>query len=162
MSAVDRNFKAKASSRKPNTTFTVFNQPPDFGNPLSQPGKAAKSMNGKESAKEKPNMVTAGPSNSPDVAALTKAVPINGPVQEKLTKDKVKAMKKMPNRPPFCEASSLLFTQDEGKVSSNAPKKLMAKTTNKAKKKRLNQGFVARAFKALLPNITVIKIPMAT
>ena len=30
-SALDKNLNAKANSKNPNTTFTVFNQPPDLG-----------------------------------------------------------------------------------------------------------------------------------
>jgi hypothetical protein len=41
-------------------------------------------------------MPKAGPTHSPEDAADTRREPIKGPVQEKLTKDKVKAMKKIP------------------------------------------------------------------
>ena len=93
-SAFDANFKAKASSKKPKVTFTVFNQPPDCGKEFNQPGKAANKPNGKASAKAKPNI----PQNGPEilVAASTNSVPIIGPVQENETNTKVKAMKKIP------------------------------------------------------------------
>ena len=60
-SAFDKNLKAKANSKKPKTTFTVFNQPPDFGNEFIHPGNAAKSAKGKAIANEKPNMPIIGP-----------------------------------------------------------------------------------------------------
>ena len=37
ISAVDKNLRAKASSKNPRTTFTVLSQPPDLGKALSQP-----------------------------------------------------------------------------------------------------------------------------
>ena len=162
MSAVDKNFNAKASSKKPSVTLTVFNQPPDEGRELSQPGKAANKVNGIAKAKAKPNIPTAGPNRDPPEAALTKSEPMIGPVQEKLTKLKVNAMKKIPSIPPLFEASSALFTQLEGKVISNAPKKLAAKTTNKAKKARLNHGFVAILFRLSAPKSNVTNRPKPT
>ncbi|CAI8353756.1 MAG: Uncharacterised protein [Flavobacteriia bacterium] len=65
-----------------------------------------------------------------------------GPVQEKLTSERVNAMKKMPAKPPLLEASSALFTQLLGSVISKAPKKESAKTKNSRKNKMLNQGLV--------------------
>jgi len=48
------------------------------------------------------------------VDASTSNVPTIGPVHEKDTKAKVKAMKKIPIKPPFPSASTLLFVQEEG------------------------------------------------
>ena len=162
ISAVDKNFKAKANSKNPRVTFTVFNQPPEEGREFNQPGKAANRVNGIASARAKPNIPTAGPSKDPPEAALTSSDPIIGPVQEKLTKLKVKAMKKIPTIPPLFDASSALFTQLEGKVISKAPKKLAAKTTNKAKNARLNHGLVAILFKLSAPKSRVTKSPNPT
>ena len=162
ISAVDKNFKAKANSKNPRVTFTVFNQPPEEGKEFNQPGKAANRVNGIASARAKPNIPTAGPSKDPPEAALTSSDPIIGPVQEKLTKLKVNAMKKIPTIPPLLEASSALFTQLEGKVISKAPKKLAAKITKRAKNARLNQGFVAIWFKASDPKMTLTARPSAT
>ena len=162
ISAVDKNFKAKANSKNPRVTFTVFNQPPEEGKEFNQPGKAANRVNGMASARAKPNIPTAGPSKDPPEAALTSSDPIIGPVQEKLTKLKVKAMKKIPTIPPLLEASSALFTQLEGNVISKAPKKLAAKTTNRAKNARLNHGLVAILFKLSAPKSSVTKSPNPT
>ena len=60
-SALDKNLNAKANSKKPSTTFTEFNQPPDLGIEFNHPGKAANSANGKAIANEKPNMPMIGP-----------------------------------------------------------------------------------------------------
>ncbi len=161
-SAVDKNFKANANSKNPRVTFTVFNQPPDEGKEFNHPGKAAKRVNGMAKARENPNIPTAGPSSEPFDPASTSNVPIIGPVQEKLTKLKVKAMKKMPSIPPLLDASSALFTQLDGRVISKAPKKLAAKMTKRAKNARLNQGFVAIWFKASDPKMTLTARPRAT
>lgn len=48
MSAILKNLKAKANSRKPKKTLKELSQLPDFESELSQPGKAA------NSAKERP------------------------------------------------------------------------------------------------------------
>src|SRR6056300_1380702 len=92
ISAVERNFNAKASSKNPKTTFTVFIHPPDLGKDCSHPGKAAKSIKGKLKAREKPNMPMAGPSNSPEWLARTNKEPMSGPVQLKDTQASVKAI----------------------------------------------------------------------
>ena len=60
-SALDRNLKASANSKKPKITFTKFYQPPGFGNEFNQPGNAAKKANGSAIAKEKPNIPIIGP-----------------------------------------------------------------------------------------------------
>ena len=46
MSALDKNLKASANSKNPSTTFTLFNQPPDFGSVFNHAGKAANNPNG--------------------------------------------------------------------------------------------------------------------
>ena len=142
-SAVDRNFSANANSRNPRVTFTVFNHPPDEGKEFNHPGNAANKAKGMANAKENPNIPAAGPSNDPFDPASTNSVPIIGPVQEKLTKLKVNAIKNIPSIPPLFDALSALFTQLDGKVISKAPKKLAAKMTNRAKKAKLNHGLVA-------------------
>ncbi len=85
-----------------------------------------------------------------------------GPVQENDTKANVKAIKKIPKSPPLSAPASALFTQEDGNVISNAPKKETAKITSKAKKKTLNQGLVERAFSASAPKIIVTKEPKTT
>lgn len=58
----------------------------------------------------------------------TNTLPTIGPVQEKETNTKVKAIKKMPRAPPLPLILSILLTQEFGRVSSNMPKKEAAKT----------------------------------
>ena len=60
-SALDKNFKARASSRKPKVTFTAFSHPPAFPKTFNFPGKKAKKAKGNASANEKPNMPISGP-----------------------------------------------------------------------------------------------------
>ena len=81
-SALDRNLKAKANSKNPRTTLTVFSHPPDFGNEFIHPGNAANKPKGSASAREKPNIPIKG-AMPPMVADSTNNVPTIGPVQEK-------------------------------------------------------------------------------
>ena len=95
-STEDKNFNANANSANPRTTFTEFNHPPDCGKEFNHPGKIAKMVNGIAKAKENPVIPIAGVKYDPEVDASTNKVPMIGPVQEKETNPKVKAMKKMP------------------------------------------------------------------
>src|SRR6478609_10331748 len=160
-SALDKNLKAKANSKKPKNTFTVFNHPPDFGNVFNQPGNIAKSMNGKAKANEKPNIPTSG-AIPPFEAASTNRVPTIGPVHENETIAKAKAMNKIPIIPPLSAWLSTLFAQEFGNMISKAPKNEEAKNTNKTKKITLNQTFVDRALSAPAPKIQVTKNPNKT
>src|SRR5574344_407251 len=161
-SATDKNFSAKANSRNPRTTLTVFNHPPDLGKRCKTFGNIAKKANGMAKARAKPNMPTAGPTTEPLVAASTNKVPIMGPVQEKDTSTKVNAIKKMLSMPVVLSACwSILLVQDAGKTMSKAPKKEMAKKTNRAKNSKLKKALVDKLFKALAPNNIVMPMPRA-
>ena len=118
-SALDKNLKAKANSKKPKTTFVVFNHPPDFGKEFNQLGNNANKAKGK--AKANPNPVI--PAVNCVAAPVEVIDPANndpkiGPVQEKETMAKVNAIKKIPINPPVLEAVSILFPQELGKVIS--------------------------------------------
>ena len=132
-SAFDKNLNAKAISKNPNVTFTEFNHPPDCGKEFSQPGNAANKANGNAIANEKPSIPIIGPIYPP-VAASTNNVPTIGPVQEKETSAKVKAIKKMPSKPPLASASTLLLVQEAGNSISKAPKNEAPKMINRRKK----------------------------
>ena len=160
-SALDKNLNAKANSKNPKNTFTVFNQPPDFGSEFIQPGKAANNVNGKAKAKENPNIPTNG-AIPPMDADSTNKVPTIGPVQENDTNANVKAIKKIPINPPLLDTVSDLFNQELGNVISNAPIKETAKTTNKIKKNILNQTLVDKALRAAGPKIAVTMVPKIT
>jgi hypothetical protein len=84
-SAFDKNFNAKANSKNPKVTFTVFNQPPDCGMEFNQPGKAANNPNGNASAVENPSIATIGPIKPP-CADSTNTLPTIGPVHENDTR----------------------------------------------------------------------------
>ena len=143
-SATERNFNAKASSIKPNTTLMVFIQEPDLGACFSQEGNRAKSVNGRANAKAKPNIPMAGPTQLPDVAACTSKKPTMGAVQEKDTSTNVKAIRKIESNPVVEEALlSILLPHDSGSRSSNHPKKESANTTSSRKKKMLKTALVA-------------------
>ena len=148
MSALDRNFRAKAISKKPSTTFTVFNHPPDLGKVLSQLGNNANKVNGKAKAVPKPTMPKVSCSAPPsEDKAPTKREPRIGPVQEKETIAKVKAIKKVPTIPPIFDALSILLDHECGKVRSKYPKKEIAKKRKITKKNTLSQTFVEMLFK---------------
>ena len=99
ISTIDKNLNANASSKNPKTTFTVFSQPPDFGNEFSQPGKIANNANGIAIAVENPNILIIGVI-PPTVAASNSAVPAIGNVHENDTTANANAMKKIPKIPP--------------------------------------------------------------
>ncbi|MNR10990.1 hypothetical protein D3C85_1272670 [compost metagenome] len=103
-SAAERNFNASASSRNPRQTFTLFNHPPDLGIALKKPGKIADKVKGRARAKAKPNIPIAGARISPLELACTNSVPIIGPVQEKDTKAREAAIKKIPPSPLLSSA----------------------------------------------------------
>ena len=138
-----KNLKAKAISRKPNTTFTELSQPPDLGSVLNQLGKKANKVNGIAKAKEKPNIPTIGLINSPP-AEETKMLPTIGPVQENETNTMVKAIKNTPISPPLSACLSAAFTKELGKVISKSPRKDKPKIMNTAKKIRLGIHSVER------------------
>src|SRR5690554_4770351 len=161
-SAFDKNLKARASSRKPRTTFTELSHPPDCGREFIQPGKAANNPNGNASAREKPNIPTSGPEVPPTYAASTNKVPMIGPVQEKDTNANVKAIKNIPINPPRSAFLSTLLMNELGSVISNAPKNEMANITSNKKKPTLNQTLVDIAFRASAPKITVTPKPSNT
>ena len=130
---------------------------------FSQAGNMANKVNGKASAMAKPNMPMVGARMLPDVETSTRRKPMIGPVQEKDTKASVKAIRKMLKRPVV--ASALLSTallHDEGKVISNAPKKLAANTSSNRQKKMLKMALVESAFKALAPKMAVMTKPNST
>ena len=150
----------KATSIKPSTTFTEFNQPPDFGRLLSFEGKKAKKPKGKATAIENPNIPIIGRSTDP-LAASTSTVPTIGAVQEKDTNTKVKAMKKAPTYPPLSACASDLFTIQEGNTISKAPKKEAAKIIKITKKNTLGTQLVLNQLIKSGPNNIEIINPRA-
>src|SRR5690606_34293673 len=112
-SAILRNLKARASSKNPKTTLTELSHPPDLGRLLSHSGKIAKSAKGMAKAKEKANIPKIGWIISPPAEAIS-IEPTIGPVQEKDTSTKVKAIKKIPVRPPLSPLASILLISPEG------------------------------------------------
>ena len=90
-----RNFSAKASSTKPNTTFRVFIHDPDFGACFSHEGKRAKRVKGSANATAKPNIPIAGASQLPLVVVSTSSSPMIGAVHENDTSTRVKAIRKI-------------------------------------------------------------------
>ena len=152
---------AKANSKNPKTTLTVFSHPPDFGNVFNQPGNMANNINGKAIADENPNIPITG-AIPPFEAASTNNVPTIGPVHEKETIAKAKAINNIPTIPPLSACWSALFAHEFGNIISKAPKNETAKTINKTKNIKLNQTSVDKAFKASAPNTLVTIKPNIT
>ena len=147
---------------KPSTTLTVFIHEPDFGALCNHDGNIANRQNGMASAKENPNIPTAGPKLSPVLAASTSRVPMIGPVHENDTSVSVNAMKNMLNKPVVRSAvESILLLHDEGSWILNAPKNDTANTTSNRKKMMLHTALVDNALRALAPNRAEIIRPRA-
>ena len=91
-------------------------------------------------------MVTIGVQNWPWVDLMS-TVPTMGPVHEKDTSTRVRAMKNTPARPSFPDLLSLLFTRDEGRVISNAPKNEAANTMNMMKNMMFGSQWVESQLK---------------
>ena len=72
-------------------------------------------------------------------------------------------MKKILSKPVVASAlASILLVHDEGRTSSNAPKKEHAKSTSSRKKRILNSAFVARLLRAEAPKRVVTSRPKPT
>ena len=112
-------------------------------------------------ANENPNIPIIG-AKPPFDADSTSNVPTIGPVQENETTANANAIKKMPIIPPLSAFESIFVAQELGKTISKAPKNDNAKTTNKAKKIKLNVTLVDNSFKASAPKIPVINEPNNT
>ena len=121
----------------------------------------ANNINGKAMANENPNIPIIG-AKPPFDADSTNKVPTIGPVQEKETTAKAKAIKKIPTIPPLSAFESIFVAHELGKTISKAPKNESAKITNKAKKIKLNVTLVDNSFKASAPKIPVINDPNKT
>ncbi len=150
----------KASSTKPSTTLIWSIQAPLRGLFFISDGNMAKSENGTASASAKPNMPTAGATQSPDVTVCTKSRPMMGAVHENETSTSVNAMRKMDTKPLVLVAFvSTLLAQLSGSLISNHPKKLMAKTTSRRKRNTLNTALVASELSVLGPKTAVTPMP---
>ena len=82
-----------------------------------------------------------------------------GPVHEKLTKAKTKAIKNIPINPRLSAFASALFTHALGILISKAPIKETAKMIRIAKKTKLKVGFVDILFNTSAPKTAVTTVP---
>ena len=161
-SATLRNFSANANSKNAKVTLKVFIHPPDLGSFFNTDGNIANSENGNANAIAKPNIPMAG-ANSDLPAASTSRVPMIGPVQEKDTTTRVKAINKILRKPVVL--LDLLFKavdQELGKVISNAPKNEAANKTRIRKKMIFTTALVDNALSADAPKISVTNKPKPT
>ena len=91
-----------------------------LGQVFQQGGKKAKIVKGRAKASEKANIVTMGTQNSPAVERI-RTLPTIGPVQENDTNTSVRAMKKIPIKPPLSACRSLLLTIQARKRDLEGP-----------------------------------------
>jgi hypothetical protein len=132
---------AIAISKKPNTTFTEFSHPPDFGRDCNQFGKIANTVKGSASAK--PNLQVLRLKARNLCRSTSEQGTKYGPVHEKETIASVKAIKKIPttSRP---DRALALFANPPGNRISKYPKNDIANTTKMTKKKRFNETLVEK------------------
>ena len=134
---------AIANSRKPKTTFTDVNHPPDFGSECDQFGNIAKMANGRASPSPKPAIPKVNCIAPPLFdSAPTNKEPKIGPVQEKETIASVSAMKKIPARFPMPDFESALLAILPGSLISKKPKNEIANTMKMTKNKRFSHTLV--------------------
>ena len=97
----------------------VFSHDPDFGKFSNTLGNIANNANGNPKATPKPPIPAVNCQAPPSlVMELARSDPKIGPVQEKETTARVKAIKKTPKTPPKVSPLVDLSTQLEGNVSS--------------------------------------------
>ena len=117
-------------------------------------------VNGKAIPKPKLAKPTNGP-HTPPLLASTAMPPIKADVHEKDTITKVSAIKKIPVKLLVLAFESTLFVQEEGSVSSNAPRKEKAKSRKIAKKNKFGIQCVDKVFNAFAPKAATISMPSA-
>tara|TARA_B110000914_G_C15458456_1_gene444592 strand:- start:66 stop:500 length:435 start_codon:yes stop_codon:yes gene_type:complete len=117
-----KNLKANAISKKPKIDLITFIQFPDLGNDFNFSGKKARNVNGIAKAIEKDNIPKTGFSDIPS-ADWTNIPPTRGPVHEKETRTRVKAIKNTPINPLSFDFLSIGFRIKEGIVISKNPSK---------------------------------------
>ena len=146
---MDKNLSANANSINPNTTFTVFNQPPDLGNEFNHLGNMANNVKGNAKASPKPPIpILNCIALASDAMVLPNNPPRIGPVQEKETIAKVSAIKNTPITPPILLALlSIAALQDCGSVNSKYPKNENENTTNTIKKIMFSVTLVDMVFR---------------
>ena len=88
--------------------------------------------------------------------------PASGPVQEKETSTKVKAIKKTPMNPPLSDFASTVFTKFEGNTISNAPKNDIPKRIKIVKNSMFGIQCVLRKFAKLAPAKKANSVPKNT
>ena len=111
----------------------------------------------------KASMPRVGANQLPVVVVCTSSMPMIGPVHEKETNTRVKAIRKMLTSPLVSDAFvSTLFAQLSGSLISNHPKKLQAKTTSNRKRNTLKTALVESEFRVSLPKMAVTSMPRPT
>ncbi len=88
--------------------------------------------------------------------------PAKGPVQEKETKTRVKAIKNTPIKPPLSDFASTEFTKPEGRTISNAPKNEIPKKIKMTKNNKFGIQWVLKKLAKLAPAKKASMVPKNT
>ena len=160
MSAVERNLRAAASSRKPIAPLSVVSHAPLFGSRANSPGNKDSNTNGSANAVLKTNIPMIGFTNAAApvaFAARTNRLPTIGAVQVNADTTKVKPMPRMPSVEPFLDALSCWIF--EGRRISVTSRRARPKTINRPVKTKLTQGLMAKSRAAVPPDNTESTTP---
>ena len=146
-----KNLSANANSNSPKTTLNSLSHPPDLGRLFKNFGNMAKPVNTTAKGIEKAIIPSTGRITSLPLEAKIRSEPAMGAVHENETTTSVRAMKKIPIRPPLSACLSTLFTNELGKTISNNPKNDNPNKINTTKKMALGAQWVLIKLAACAP-----------
>src|SRR5262249_41630750 len=141
-------------SRKPMITLTLFSHPPEDGRELSHFGNSASTKKGAAKAVANASIPMADQNHSPCVAA-TSTVPTKAAVHVNEVSVKVRPMTNVAASVQLCARESRLDRSFDGSRISNIPKRLSAKSTKSAVRKRFIHGLAASLFTPAGPATSV-------
>src|SRR6202044_1029628 len=125
-----KNLKAAASSRKPMTTLTEFNQEPLLGSLRNKVGNRARKKNGEAKVAENARPPSRLCQNGRAVAAVPLKPPRKGATHAKLMMVNVSAMNTVPTKPPLPSRDDVYCARLCGNSISYTPNRLSAKNMN--------------------------------
>ena len=160
ISAVDKNFTAATSSRKPIDPFRVVSHTPDFGSLAMSVGNKERITKGNARAVLNTSIPTTGLINAPApdaFAARTNKLPTIGAVHVNAETTKVRPIPSMPRVEP--REDPLSCCSLEGKRISVTSRSANPKITNSTVNTRLTHGLIAKLRAAPPPAMTERTIP---
>src|SRR6266851_370671 len=141
-SAVRKNFRAAASSRKPMTTFSAFIQEPLLGSFRNKVGNRARKKKGAAKVPENARPPRRLSYKGRGFALTPAKPPRNGATQVKLMIVNVRAMNIVPTKPPRPSRAAVKLARPAGKRISYIPNRLKAKS----KKRTPSARFVLQSW----------------